>query len=438
MIFGLGFLLATLAALLIVPALNARADRLARRRIEAQFPLSISELNAEKDHLRAEFAVLQRRIEIKADEAQAAKQSVMEELGRRVAEVEHLGADLTERKQQIAAMEAGLSEARAGFEAATAELATVSTDLAATREALASLDEAHRTTVSELASDRLRLEKTTADLGRIAADLDLTRTTLADREASLADLQTRHKAALAENDARRITISDLENRLASLTIHAKELDRSLAARRIELAAEQHRGTEMARSLLAEQERGVALEARNRALEAERGTRTDAVAASAAALAEARAAREAAEAEIKTRLGEIEAGRHDLEEARARITALELRESGRDREQAAAMRRLEEQVEVLKAEKAAIEGALAAARKERSRSDAELKTLRRGTEASSAAVRTENADLRRRIDELAEVILAMGEAGDLPDRPAPADQPAAALESGTRARRAARG
>ena len=63
MIFALGFLAATLIALLIVPALNARAERLARRRAEAMFPLSISELTAEKDHLRAEFAVLQRRIE---------------------------------------------------------------------------------------------------------------------------------------------------------------------------------------------------------------------------------------------------------------------------------------------------------------------------------------------------------------------------------------
>ena len=59
MIFALGFLAATLIALLIIPAINARADRLARRRAEALFPLSISELTAEKDHLRADFAVQQ-------------------------------------------------------------------------------------------------------------------------------------------------------------------------------------------------------------------------------------------------------------------------------------------------------------------------------------------------------------------------------------------
>src|SRR4029453_10101728 len=73
MFSGLGFLVAALIALLIIPAVNARAERLARRRVEALFPLSITELTAEKDHLRAEFAVLQRRLERKAEEALASK-----------------------------------------------------------------------------------------------------------------------------------------------------------------------------------------------------------------------------------------------------------------------------------------------------------------------------------------------------------------------------
>jgi hypothetical protein len=93
MIFGLGFLAATLIALVILPAVNARAERLARRRVEAQFPLSISELTAEKDHLRAEFAVLQRRIERKAEEALAEKHKDMEELGRRALRIQALETD---------------------------------------------------------------------------------------------------------------------------------------------------------------------------------------------------------------------------------------------------------------------------------------------------------------------------------------------------------
>ncbi len=63
MIFGLGFLLASLCALIALPTVNARATRLARRRIEATLPVSTAEVAAERDHLRAEFAVAQRRLE---------------------------------------------------------------------------------------------------------------------------------------------------------------------------------------------------------------------------------------------------------------------------------------------------------------------------------------------------------------------------------------
>src|SRR5215218_5159369 len=99
MIFALGFLTAALFALVILPALNARAERLARRRIEAQFPMSITELTAEKDHLRAEFAVVQRRLERKAEEALAEKHQSMEELGRRAVRVQTLETELSASRQ---------------------------------------------------------------------------------------------------------------------------------------------------------------------------------------------------------------------------------------------------------------------------------------------------------------------------------------------------
>src|SRR3954468_19170473 len=116
MIFALGFLTAALFALVILPALNARAERLARRRVEAQFPLSITELTAEKDHLRAEFAVMQRRIERKAEEAQAVKYQSMEELGRRAMRIEALETTLAERDQSLSGRETDLSETRSRLE----------------------------------------------------------------------------------------------------------------------------------------------------------------------------------------------------------------------------------------------------------------------------------------------------------------------------------
>src|SRR5215207_2636538 len=110
MIFALGFVAASLIALLIIPAVNARAERLARRRAEALFPMSIAELTAEKDHLRAEFAVTQRRIEQKAETAQAIKFQSMEELGRRAMKVQELDNLLADRDATVAKLDAELME----------------------------------------------------------------------------------------------------------------------------------------------------------------------------------------------------------------------------------------------------------------------------------------------------------------------------------------
>ncbi|MEN3930030.1 hypothetical protein WJT86_03010 [Microvirga sp. W0021] len=57
MLFALGFLTASLIAVLVLPALNARARRLAKKRVEALLPLSLEEVHAEQDLIRAEHAV---------------------------------------------------------------------------------------------------------------------------------------------------------------------------------------------------------------------------------------------------------------------------------------------------------------------------------------------------------------------------------------------
>ena len=65
LIFAFGFLAAALLALMAAPAVWRRAVYLTRKRIEAALPLSLNELNAEKDALRAEHAMAMRRMELR-------------------------------------------------------------------------------------------------------------------------------------------------------------------------------------------------------------------------------------------------------------------------------------------------------------------------------------------------------------------------------------
>ena len=64
MYFALGALAAGLLALTITPAIWRRANRLSFARVESAMPMSLAEIQAEKDQLRAEFAVNTRRLEV--------------------------------------------------------------------------------------------------------------------------------------------------------------------------------------------------------------------------------------------------------------------------------------------------------------------------------------------------------------------------------------
>ena len=71
-VFRHWFLVASLFGLVLIPLVHNRAVRLTMRRLEAATPLSMAEIQADKDQLRAEFAMSTRRLEMsrRADEGQ--------------------------------------------------------------------------------------------------------------------------------------------------------------------------------------------------------------------------------------------------------------------------------------------------------------------------------------------------------------------------------
>jgi chromosome segregation ATPase len=417
MIFALGFLAATLLALLVIPALNARAERLARRRAEALFPLSISELTAEKDHLRAEFAVMQRRIERKAEEALATKHQSMEELGRRAVRIEALETTLAERDQHISNLQNDIADLRHRLAGTEQELSATKVTLSTTRDTLAAVENAHRRTLEDLANTRAELERTNTTLAGTRAELGLTQDKLAARESAFVDLEQRHTEALGQLDAKRITISDLETRLATQTARGDEFERTLTERHGELSDERRRLADLAKNLIAEQERGLVLDQRIRELEAER----DEHAAEATSLSERLTALTAEggghAALLEQRDESVRALEWDPEEARARLAASQGSSDGNTE-----LRTLSDRYEDLKAEKASLEGALAAAREERAKLAREMKALRRSAGTPPEEIRAENAELRRRIDEIADQMMR---GADTPERSAASDRRTAA-------------
>lgn len=92
MYFALGALASALLALVVLPAVWRRAVRLTKRRIEAATPMTMSEFRADKDQLRAEFALSTRRLEM-----------TIEQLRRRLAEQQ---AEIAASRDDLAAITA--------------------------------------------------------------------------------------------------------------------------------------------------------------------------------------------------------------------------------------------------------------------------------------------------------------------------------------------
>lgn len=147
MIFALGFLAASLCGLLLLPALNARAARLARRRAEARLPLSPAEIAAERDFLRAQFAVQQRRLERRVETVQAKRHADLAAIGAGAMRAAALARD-------VAARDAEIAQAQAKTRELETELASAREDGTASAATLRVLEEAHADLLDSLLAVR--------------------------------------------------------------------------------------------------------------------------------------------------------------------------------------------------------------------------------------------------------------------------------------------
>lgn len=185
MIFLLGAFSAGLVALMLLPAFWRRALRLSRRRLDMLMPLSMDEVVAERDLLRAEFATERRKIEQKMEAQGARHAEDMIELGRRTL--------------QIVTLEHDLADLRKKHDGLTADHAVATRDLAeAMGERGALITEIHDATGLH---DRMR--------GRLEA------------------LSTEHAALGAVAEQRGATIAALEAAVESLTTQAERLTRGV-------------------------------------------------------------------------------------------------------------------------------------------------------------------------------------------------------------------
>ncbi|TXM64175.1 hypothetical protein FV218_22330 [Methylobacterium sp. WL69] len=242
MIFALGFLAAALCALLVLPAVNARALRLSRRRIEARLPLSVAEVAAEKDHLRAEFAVARRRLERRVEAVHAVRHADMAAIGARTLEAAALSRQVEAKDATLEERRAEIAETRATLADVTRDLTSARTEGAVGLATLRVLEDAHRDLLDDLVRrhhagplnrlDAKTLAETFADPGAAPGGPDADAPDLAARCAALAAERESLRASLA---AAEDALAQAEDALAQAKARLGAEDAATAALRVRIA-----------------------------------------------------------------------------------------------------------------------------------------------------------------------------------------------------------
>jgi hypothetical protein len=106
MLCGIGLLTGCLLMLAFFPLIHGRAVRLTKRQLTEATPMTMNEIQADKDQLRAEFAMSVRRLEVGMEEMRAKAASRYGAADKRNAETHRLQVELDKKTALIFALRA--------------------------------------------------------------------------------------------------------------------------------------------------------------------------------------------------------------------------------------------------------------------------------------------------------------------------------------------
>jgi chromosome segregation ATPase len=367
MFFGIGFLVASVVALGIIPLVHNRAVRLTMRRLEAATPLSMAEIQADKDQLRAEFAMSTRRLEMSVDQLKAKTTSQLAELGKKSDAINRLKLELGEKTAAIFALEAREKALRDQIRATEQEYAIKTNTMREAERAL-----------SDKESDLARL---TAELGE--------RTVVSDSQRiEIVALKSQVETLKAQIERIEWDVKDTGDRLSRQRSDADAATNELGEERGRVDNIGNRVMELERNLVAQTTEAEILGRRAQDLEArltEQGRR----------LAER-------EYETTQLRGELEHARRVETDLRTELAAIEGRHGT--------------VTDGMRAEQARLEDELRHAQEEHARVQQEIGLMQRDAETSWAAERMENALLRERINDIAAEVARLTVVLEGPDSP----------------------
>src|SRR6266480_2115988 len=352
MYLAIGFLVSMLFGLMIVPLVHNRAVRLTTRRMEAATPLSMAEIQADKDHLRAEFAMSARRLEMSVDQLKNKTTSQLAELGKKSDAINRMKIELGEKNATIFSLEAREKAVKEQLRATEEEFAAKTGMLRSAELALNEKQSELAKINSELSDRSMVAESRQVELVTVRTQIEQLKGRVGDAEKEFASTQARLAQERTESENATRELGDARSRVENLSQRVTDLDRQLIM--------QVKEAEMLSNRVNDLEARLATQGK---LLAEREFENNQL-------------KQTSEATDRT-----------MKELRTEIAALN--EGGRS-----------PGFEKLRAEKAAVEEQLRIARDERSKLQRDINAIQQQAESSWATERMENALLRERINDIA--------------------------------------
>ena len=230
LIFALGFLVAALLALLLAPVLWRRAQWLMRHRLEAVVPMTLDEVRADRDALRAEHAMAMRRLEVENEEV------------RRI-DAEHL-LEISRGQEALKARAAAIAARDARIGELDDEMQRLAAQVRRREKELAALEVSHRLASREVAAKHGRIASLTEVLSAAEARADAAERMVAARETT--DAERADELTAARREAGTF-------RQREATLRA-----ALTEARMELAAARDASTALEHAVTSERERAEGL------------------------------------------------------------------------------------------------------------------------------------------------------------------------------------
>jgi chromosome segregation ATPase len=351
MYLAIGFLVSMLFGLMIVPLVHNRAVRLTTRRLEAATPLSMAEIQADKDQLRAEFAMSARRLEMSVDQLKNKTTSQLAELGKKTDAINRMKLELGEKNATIFALEAREKAMKEQLRATEEEFGAKTGTLRSAEQALTDKQNELAKLNAELSDRSMMAESRQVELVAVRAQIDELKARVGSAEKEFAATQARLEQERSESEKATRELSEARGRVENLSQRVTDLDRQLIV--------QVKEAEMLGNRVNDLEQRLATQGK---LLAERDFENN----------QLRQANQAAERTVK--------------ELRDQIA---LTDTGKW-----------PALEKLKSEKAAAEEQLRIARDERAKLQRDINAIQQQAENSWATERMENALLRERINDIA--------------------------------------